>query len=125
MNLTVRNVERTWVDVPFREVARRNMIRELPHFSVFEICRVTLECGVTGVGETMCFYTLDEVTDETCGASPLPLSFGGALRDRYLGAAETRARAGPAKPEDPLGARVIPASSSAPRLHLLAPVPPL
>ena len=65
MNLTVRDVERTWVDVPFREVARRNMIRELPHFSVFEICRVTLECGVTGVGETMCFYTLDEVTDET------------------------------------------------------------
>ena len=63
MNLTVSNIERIWVDVPFREVPARNMIRELPHWTIFELCKVTLENGVVGVGETMCFYTWGEVTD--------------------------------------------------------------
>ncbi|MBP85828.1 MAG: enolase [Planctomycetaceae bacterium] len=64
MNLTVRDIERIWVDVPYREVPQRNMIRELPHWTIFELCKVTLDNGVTGVGETMCFYTWGETTDE-------------------------------------------------------------
>ena len=40
------------------------MIRELPHWTLFEICRVELECGVSGFGETMCYYTWGNVTDE-------------------------------------------------------------
>lgn len=64
MSLTVENIERIWVDVPYREVPRRNMIRELPHWTIFELCKVTLANGVVGVGETMCFYTWGEVTDE-------------------------------------------------------------
>lgn len=64
MDLTVTNIERIWVDVPYREVPRRNMIRELPHWTIFELCRVTLGCGVTGVGETMVFYTWGPVTDD-------------------------------------------------------------
>ncbi len=64
MNVTVRNIERIWVDVPYREIPRRNMIRELPHWTIFELCKVTLECGVVGVGETMCFYTWGDVTDD-------------------------------------------------------------
>ncbi len=63
MNLTVQDVQRIWVDVPYREVPRRNMIRELPHWTIFELCRVTLANGVQGLGETMCFYTWGEVTD--------------------------------------------------------------
>ena len=65
MNLTVKNVERIWVDVPYRPVPKRNMIRELPHWTIFELCQVTLECGVVGVGETMVFYTWGNVTDES------------------------------------------------------------
>lgn len=65
MDLTVKKVERFWVDVPFREVPRRNMIRELPHWTIFEICKVTLGCGVVGVGETMVFYTWGNTTDES------------------------------------------------------------
>jgi L-alanine-DL-glutamate epimerase-like enolase superfamily enzyme len=65
MNLTVTQVERIWVDVPYRQVARRNMIRELPHWTIFELCRVTLGCGVTGAGETMVFYTWGNVTEES------------------------------------------------------------
>lgn len=65
MNLTIKHIERIWVDVPFREIPQRNMIRELPHFTIFEICKVTLACGVVGVGETMRFYTWREVTDDS------------------------------------------------------------
>lgn len=65
MNLTIQNIERIWVDVPYRPVAQRNMIRELPHWTIFELCKVTLANGVVGVGETMCFYTWGAVTDQT------------------------------------------------------------
>jgi L-alanine-DL-glutamate epimerase-like enolase superfamily enzyme len=63
MNLTVKHVERIPVRVPFREVPARNMVRELPHWTLFEICKVTLECGVTGFGETMQYYTFATVSD--------------------------------------------------------------
>jgi len=64
MNLTVKNIDRFWVDVPYRPVPKRNMVRELPHWTIFELCRVTLECGVEGIGETMQFYTWGNTTDE-------------------------------------------------------------
>lgn len=63
MDLTVKDIERIWVNVPYREVPARNMIRELPHWTIFELCKVTLGNGITGVGETMCYYTWGEVTD--------------------------------------------------------------
>ncbi|MBI3693836.1 MAG: dgoA protein, partial [Acidobacteria bacterium] len=59
----VKKVERTWVNVPFRPAPARNMIRELPHWTIFEICKVTLACGVTGLGETMQYYTWGTVSD--------------------------------------------------------------
>ena len=65
MNLTIRDIERIWVNVPYRPIPARNMIRELPHWTIFELCRVKLANGVEGVGETMCFYTWGTVTDET------------------------------------------------------------
>src|SRR5579885_1684676 len=34
----------TWVNVPFRPVPARNMIRELPHWTIFVIYKVTLAC---------------------------------------------------------------------------------
>jgi L-alanine-DL-glutamate epimerase-like enolase superfamily enzyme len=65
MNLTIKNVERIWVDVPYRPVPKRNMIRELPHWTIFELCQVTLANGVVGIGETMQFYTWGNTTDES------------------------------------------------------------
>ena len=62
-NLTVKSVERIPLRVPFREVPARNMVRELPHWTLFELCKVTLECGVTGFGETMEYYTFATVSD--------------------------------------------------------------
>src|SRR5688572_30050879 len=63
MNLTVQHVERIPISVPFREVPQRNMVRELPHWTLFELCRVTLAGGVTGFGETMQYYTWGTVSD--------------------------------------------------------------
>ena len=67
LDLTVKNVERIWINLPYREVPARNMIRELPHWTVFEICKVTLACGVVGFGETMVYYTWGLVSDEAVG----------------------------------------------------------
>ena len=63
MNLDVKQIERIPVSVPFREVPARNMVRELPHWTLFELCKVTLANGVTGVGETMQYYTWGTVSD--------------------------------------------------------------
>ncbi|MHC4880574.1 MAG: mandelate racemase/muconate lactonizing enzyme family protein [Planctomycetota bacterium] len=62
--MKVTSVERIWVDLPLKEVPWRNMVREIPHWSLFEICKLTLSNGVVGVGETMPYYTWGEVTDE-------------------------------------------------------------
>lgn len=63
MDLSIKNIERITVNVPFREVPARNMIRELPHWTIFEICKVTLKCGVVGFGETMEYYTWGRVSE--------------------------------------------------------------
>lgn len=64
MDLTVAKVDRRWVQVPFRDIPAKNMVRELPHWTLFEICSVELGCGVTGYGETMCYYTWGTVSDD-------------------------------------------------------------
>lgn len=56
-DLTVTSTEMIPVNVPLREVPARNMAREIPHWSLFEIWKVKLACGVEGVGETMRYYT--------------------------------------------------------------------
>jgi len=63
MNLKVKRVERITADVPFHDVPARNMIRELPHWAIFEICKVMLEGGVVGFGETMQYYTRGPVSE--------------------------------------------------------------
>ncbi len=63
LDLTVVGVERIWLDVPLRPVPAEHMVREIPHWTLFEVCLVRLACGVTGFGETMCYYTHRTVTD--------------------------------------------------------------
>ncbi|MFO0944686.1 MAG: hypothetical protein U1D30_01875 [Planctomycetota bacterium] len=62
MDLGGEKVERSgWTS--FSRSSRRNMIRELPHWTT-EICQVTLGSGVVGAGETMVFYTRGNTTDQ-------------------------------------------------------------
>ncbi|MCA9069515.1 MAG: dgoA protein, partial [Planctomycetaceae bacterium] len=60
----IQNVERIWVDLPLKEIPWRNLVRENPHWSLFEVCKVTLDNGLVGVGETMPYYTWGQVPDE-------------------------------------------------------------
>lgn len=62
-DLRVSDVDRTTVEVPFRETPKPHMDRMLPDWRFFEICRVELTCGATGYGETMLFYPWEETTD--------------------------------------------------------------
>ena len=66
LDLTVKEVELIPVDVPFRAVPAANMVREIPDWTLFELCKVTLACGVVGVGETMRFYTWGVSASEDC-----------------------------------------------------------
>lgn len=59
----VKKVKRTAVRVPFREVPKRAMDRELPHWRFFEIFEVTLGSGQTGIGETLLYYTWGRTND--------------------------------------------------------------
>ncbi len=65
LDLTVKDVERIWIQLPYREIPARNMARELPHFNLMELCIVRLGCGVVGYGETMPYYNRDPVTDRS------------------------------------------------------------
>lgn len=63
MHATVEHIKRYPVEVPFRDVPKRHMDRELPHWRYFEVVEVELNDGSVGYGETMLFYTWGETTD--------------------------------------------------------------
>ena len=79
----ITNIERIWVDVPFKEVPARNMIREIPHWTIFELCKITLDTGLVGVGETMQYYTWGTVSEEAeqraLGADPAQIMWDDSL----------------------------------------------
>lgn len=79
----ITSIERIWVDLPLKEVPWRNMVREIPHWSLFEICKVTLDSGHVGVGESMCYYTWGATTDEAAeraeGANPAEIMWDDSL----------------------------------------------
>ncbi|MBM4004638.1 MAG: hypothetical protein FJ295_15370 [Planctomycetes bacterium] len=79
----IKEIERIWVDLPLKEVPFRNMVREIPHWSLFEICKVTLDTGHVGLGETMPYYTYGAVSDAAVaraqGGSPTELMWDDTL----------------------------------------------
>jgi L-alanine-DL-glutamate epimerase-like enolase superfamily enzyme len=64
MDLEVVRVDRTTVEMPYREVHARNMHRQWPSWKYFEICELELACGAVGHGETMLFYGWGKTEDE-------------------------------------------------------------
>ncbi len=59
----IAKIDRTTIRLPYREFPRRAMDRELPHWRYSEICEVTLNNGVTGIGETLLYYTWGVTSD--------------------------------------------------------------
>lgn len=62
--LTIEQIDRTVVEVPYRETPGRAMARELPHWKYSEICEVRLKSGKSGVGETMIYYSWGKTNDD-------------------------------------------------------------
>ncbi len=60
----MERVDRTTVRLPYREVPRRAMDRELPHWRYSEIFEVELQSGAVGIGETLLYYTWGVSTDD-------------------------------------------------------------
>ena len=81
--MKIESIERIWIELPLKPVPWRNMVREIAHWRLFEICRVRLDNGVEGVGETMPFYTRCEVTDAAVeraqGADPVQFMWDDSL----------------------------------------------
>jgi L-alanine-DL-glutamate epimerase-like enolase superfamily enzyme len=63
LNLNVSKIQTTWVNVPFRPIPGRRMRAENYEWTYFQIHKVTLECGVVGLGETMPYYTWGRPTE--------------------------------------------------------------
>jgi L-alanine-DL-glutamate epimerase-like enolase superfamily enzyme len=59
--MKVQSIEFTHLDVPFTPHTHEHMQYWLPHFRIFQICKITLENGVVGWGETMPNYTVSKV----------------------------------------------------------------
>jgi galactonate dehydratase len=63
VNTRVQSVDRTTVEVPYRETPRPHLERWLPHWKYSEVVSVELADGTVGHGETMLYYTWGETTD--------------------------------------------------------------
>ena len=83
MKMKVTAVNRFLVDVPFEAVAERNMARTQPEWSISEICRVTTDAGLVGIGETLVNYSWAPVTEATVarvmGGNPFELMWDDSL----------------------------------------------
>jgi L-alanine-DL-glutamate epimerase-like enolase superfamily enzyme len=65
MELRVKDVERTVIQVPLRERSRPWVELLVGQWAVVEICKVTSNVpGIVGYGETILYYTWQTVTDE-------------------------------------------------------------
>lgn len=81
----IKEIERFTLDVPYRPRCGYHLSREIPHWGVTEICKVTLSSGVVGYGETIVNYTWGRVSDDAVGKAKGLNPFD-LLWDDFLGA---------------------------------------
>lgn len=81
--MKIKDVEIIILDVPFHEVPDRNMARTNNGWHICEICRITTDTGLVGIGETMPHYTWGRVTPQSIervkGANPFELMWDDTL----------------------------------------------
>ena len=59
--MNVQSIEFIHLDVPFTPHTNQHMQYWLPHHRIFQICKITLDNGIVGWGETMPNYTVAKV----------------------------------------------------------------
>ena len=62
--MKIRDIELTYLDVPFTPHTNEHMQYWLPHWHIVQICKLTLDNGVVGWGETIPNYTWAKVPDD-------------------------------------------------------------
>lgn len=62
--MKITDVERIVVDVPFHPRPAEWTAREVYHWTISEVIRVTTDAGLVGWGETILFYTWGQVSDD-------------------------------------------------------------
>lgn len=61
--MKITDIELTYLDVPFTPHTNEHMQYWLPHWHIVQICKITLDNGVVGWGETIPNYTWASVPD--------------------------------------------------------------
>ena len=81
--MKIKDIEIFWLDVPFHEVPDRNMSRSCHGWHIVEMCRVELDNGVVGMGETLPNYTWGKVSQDAInrarGANPFTIMWDDSL----------------------------------------------
>src|SRR5262249_12351779 len=79
----IKEIETFFLDVPFHEIPDRNMSRNNWDWRIVEICRVTLDNGVVGLGETLPNYTWSRVSPDAIerakGQNPFAILYDDSL----------------------------------------------
>ena len=83
--MKITDVELTYLDVPFTNHTNQHMQYWLPHWRIVQICKITLDNGVVGWGETIPNYTWARVPDDIA-ARIVGSEAGGLLWQDQLGA---------------------------------------
>lgn len=81
--MKIKDIETIWLHVPFHEVPQRAMERNCHGWHISEICRVTADNGLVGVGETLPNYTWGGVSksaiERAKGANPFEIMWDDSL----------------------------------------------
>lgn len=97
MDTTIERINRTVIELPFRDVVDRNMRRQLPHWKYFELIELELGCGAVGYGEDMLYYGWGEVTeddvDRALGSNAADLIWDDSLGSLQIALFDATARA--------------------------------
>lgn len=81
--MKIKDIEIIWLDVPFHPIPTKNMARQQNGWHICEICRVTTDNGLVGIGETLPNYTWGRVTEAAIerakGANPFEIMWDDRL----------------------------------------------
>jgi L-alanine-DL-glutamate epimerase-like enolase superfamily enzyme len=81
--MKIKDIEIIWLDVPFHPIPDRHMARQQNGWHISELCRVTTDNGLVGIGETLPHYTWGRVTEAALqrakGANPFDLLWDDSL----------------------------------------------
>ena len=62
--MKIKSIELTHLDVPFTAHTNLHMKYWLPHWRIVQICKLTMDNGIVGFGETIPNYTWSKVPDD-------------------------------------------------------------